>query len=32
MDTIDTFLDAMFAPYPATPRLLAARGELRAMM
>ena len=32
MDTIDTFLDAMFAPYPATPRLLEARGELRAMM
>ena len=32
MDTIDTFLDAMVAPYPATPRLLEARGELRAMM
>lgn len=32
MDTIDTFLDAMFAPYPATPRLLEAKGELRAMM
>ena len=32
MDTIDNFLDAMFAPYPATPRLTEARGELRAMM
>ena len=32
MDAIDTFLDAMFAPYPATPRLLEAKGELRAMM
>ena len=32
MDTIETFLDAMFAPYPATPRLTEARGELRAMM
>ena len=32
MDTIDAFLDAMFAPYPATPRLLEAKGELRAMM
>ena len=32
MDTIDTFLDAMFAPYPSTPRLLEAKGELRAMM
>ena len=30
--TIDTFLDAMFAPYPSTPRLLEAKGELRAMM
>ena len=32
MDTIETFLDNMFAPYPATPRLTEARGELRAMM
>ena len=32
MDTIETFLDAMFAPYPATPRLTDARRELRAMM
>ena len=32
MDTIDTFLDAMFAPYPATPRLTEARAELHAMM
>ena len=22
MDTIDTFLDAMFAPYPSTPCVL----------
>ena len=32
MDAIDTFLDAMFAPYPTTPRLLEAKGELRTMM
>ena len=32
MDTIETFLDNMFAPYPATPRLTEARAELRAMM
>ena len=32
MDTIDNFLDAMFAPYPATPRLLEAKAELRTMM
>ena len=32
MDTIETFLDNMFAPYPTTPRLTEARGELRAMM
>ncbi|WP_073331075.1 permease prefix domain 1-containing protein [Actinomyces glycerinitolerans] len=32
MDTIDTFLEAMFAPYPATPRLLEAKQELHAMM
>ena len=32
MDTIDTFLTAMFAPYPSTPRLLEAKGELRSMM
>lgn len=32
MDTIDTFLEAMFAPYPATPRLLEAKRELHAMM
>ena len=32
MDTIETFLDNMFAPYPATPRLIEARSELRAMM
>ena len=32
MDTIETFLDNMFAPSPATPRLTEARGELRAMM
>ena len=32
MDTIETFLDAMFAPYPATPRLTEARAELHAMM
>ena len=31
MDTIETFLDNMFAPYPATPRLTEARSELRAM-
>ena len=32
MDTIETFLDNMFAPYPTTPRLTEARAELRAMM
>ncbi|WP_174721971.1 permease prefix domain 1-containing protein [Actinomyces qiguomingii] len=32
MDTINTFLEAMFAPYPATPRLLEAKRELHAMM
>ncbi|SDN25012.1 permease prefix domain 1-containing protein [Actinomyces ruminicola] len=32
MDTIDAFLEAMFAPYPATPRLLDAKRELHAMM
>ncbi|VEG74284.1 permease prefix domain 1-containing protein [Actinomyces slackii] len=32
MDAIDTFLDAMFAPYPATPRLMEAKAELRTMM
>ena len=32
MDTIAAFLDAMFAPYPATPRLTEAKAELRAMM
>jgi len=32
MDTIETFLDNMFAPYPATPRLIEARSALRAMM
>ncbi|MCR2051561.1 permease prefix domain 1-containing protein [Actinomyces bowdenii] len=32
MDTIDSFLDAMFAPYPASPRLNEAKAELRAMM
>ncbi|WP_167202321.1 permease prefix domain 1-containing protein [Actinomyces respiraculi] len=32
MDTIITFLDAMFAPYPDTPRLAEAKAELRAMM
>lgn len=32
MDAIDTFLTAMFAPYPSTARLLEAKGELRAMM
>ncbi|WP_167149541.1 permease prefix domain 1-containing protein [Actinomyces sp. ZJ308] len=32
MDTTETFLDNMFAPYPASPRLTEARGELRAMM
>lgn len=32
MDTIVAFLDAMFAPYPSTPRLLEAKAELRAMM
>ena len=31
MDTIETFLDNMFAPYPATPRLIEARSELSAM-
>ena len=32
MDTIDNFLDAMFAPYPASTRLADAKAELRAMM
>ena len=32
MDTIDSFLDAMFAPYPASTRLVDAKAELRAMM
>ena len=32
MDTIDSFLDAMFAPYPASTRLADAKAELRAMM
>ncbi|SPT53515.1 Uncharacterised protein [Actinomyces bovis] len=32
MDAIDTFLEAMFAPYPATPRMTEAKAELRAMM
>ncbi|MDU0347458.1 permease prefix domain 1-containing protein [Actinomyces sp. MRS3W] len=32
MDTINTFLEAMFAPYPATARLLEAKCELQAMM
>lgn len=32
MDAIDTFLDTMFAPYPAVPRLIGAKAELRAMM
>ncbi|MGP1497617.1 MAG: permease prefix domain 1-containing protein [Schaalia odontolytica] len=32
MDTIDNFLDAMFAPYPASTRLTDAKVELRAMM
>ncbi|EFF78734.1 permease prefix domain 1-containing protein, partial [Schaalia odontolytica] len=32
MDTIDNFLDAMFAPYPASTRLTDAKAELRAMM
>ncbi|WP_218961788.1 permease prefix domain 1-containing protein [Actinomyces ruminis] len=32
MDAIDTFLEAMFAPYPATPRLSEAKRELHAMM
>ena len=32
MDTIETFLDNMFAPCPTTPRLTEARAELRAMM
>ncbi|MGK2349710.1 permease prefix domain 1-containing protein [Actinomyces sp. W5033] len=32
MDTITAFLDAMFAPYPATPRLAEAKAELRTMM
>lgn len=32
MDAIDTFLQAMFAPYPATPRMTEAKAELRAMM
>ena len=32
MDAIDTFLDAMFAPYPTTPRLKEAKAELHAMM
>lgn len=32
MDTIITFLNAMFAPYPDTPRLAEAKAELRAMM
>ena len=30
MDAIDTFLDAMFVPKPATPPLREAQGELRA--
>ncbi|MDO4900868.1 permease prefix domain 1-containing protein [Actinomyces sp.] len=32
MNAINTFLEAMFAPYPATPRLLEAKRELHAMM
>ncbi|BDA64664.1 permease prefix domain 1-containing protein [Actinomyces capricornis] len=32
MDTLDSFLDTMFAPYPASERLQAAKTELRAMM
>ncbi|WP_196717266.1 permease prefix domain 1-containing protein [Actinomyces trachealis] len=32
MDAIDTFLQAMFAPYPDTARLAEAKAELRAMM
>ena len=32
MDTIDNFLDAMFAPYPASTRLTDAKVELHAMM
>ena len=32
METIDNFLDAMFAPYPASTRLADAKAELRAMM
>ena len=32
MDTIDNFLDAMLAPYPASTRLADAKAELRAMM
>ena len=32
MDTIDTFLQAMFAPYPTTSRMTEAKAELRTMM
>lgn len=32
MDAIETFLEAMFSPYPTTARLTEARSELRAMM
>ncbi len=32
MNVIDSYLDTLFAPYPDSPRLRAAREELRAMM
>ena len=32
MDVIIAYLDTMFSPYPATPRLEEAKAELRAMM
>lgn len=32
MTVIDSYLDTLFAPYPDSPRLREARGELRAMM
>lgn len=32
MDVIDNYLDAMFATYPATTKVLEAKAELRAMM
>lgn len=32
MDVVNAYLETMFSPYPQTPRLLEAKGELRGMM